>query len=251
MRVDYDHRQHAVYSHGREPTPAMLRLWTRVLGRYVAPGSRVLDIGSGTGIWSQLLAEALDAEVVGVEPSERMRAVAAREHPHPRVRYLAGSAEHVPLGDATRDVALLSHVMHHVGDRAACIAELGRVLRPRGFVLVRGSMRDSLDGVPWLVFFPNARPLAERVLPAAAELVEGFAHAGFEHVAGEVVRQELAPSRRAHYERVRERAISTLELLPDTEFESGLAAMRAAAERENPPRPVFEDVDLLVFRNLR
>jgi SAM-dependent methyltransferase len=248
MRVDYDRRQHAVYSRGREPTPKLLELWARVLGRYVAAGSSVLDVGSGTGIWSQLLAEVLEAEVVGVEPSDRMRAVAAHEHAHPRVRYVAGSAERVPLSDGACDVALLSHVLHHVEDRAACVAQLARVLRPGGLVLVRGSLRDSLDSVPWLAFFPPARPLAERQLPAAAQVVEAFARAGFERVASEVVRQELGASLRAHYERVRLRAISTLELLDDADFEAGIAAMRAAAEREDPPRPVFEDVDLLVFR---
>jgi ubiquinone/menaquinone biosynthesis C-methylase UbiE len=248
MRVDYDRYQHAVYSRGREPTPALLELWTRVLGHHVAAGSRVVDVGSGTGMWSQLLAEALGAEVVGVEPSQRMRAVAAREHAHPRVRYVAGSAERIPRPDAACDVAFLSHVLHHVEDRAACVAELARVLRPGGLVLVRGSLRDSLDRVPWLAFFPAARPLAERQLPAAAEVVATFAGAGFESVASEVIRQELAPSLRAHYERVRMRAISTLELLDDAHFEAGIAAMRTAAEREDPPRPVFEDVDLLVFR---
>lgn len=131
----------------------MVRLWTRVLSRFVAPGLTVVDVGSGTGIWSQVIAEALQADVVGVEPSRRMRAIAAREHAHTRVRYVAGTAERIPLPNGACDVALLSYGLHHVEDRVACVRELARVLRPGGLVPVRTALRDSLDrgamaGVP-------------------------------------------------------------------------------------------------------
>ena len=247
-RVDYDDRQHAVYSRGRAMTPAIRRLWTDVLGRYVERGAEVLDLGCGTGSFSVLLAEAFGAAVTGVEPSARMRAVAEHENAHPRVRYLDGAAERIPLPDGSCDTALLSYVLHHVGDRDACAAELSRVIRPGGQVLVRQTLRDSLPLVPWFEFFPTARPVVERQMPSRAEVIEAFAARGLELLAAEELLQENAPSLRALQDRVRWRAISTLELTSDEEFEQGLERMRQAAEEETRDEPVQEQVDLLAFQ---
>jgi SAM-dependent methyltransferase len=222
-----------------------------VLARHVEPGALVLDLGSGIGTWSELLADRFDAEVVGVEPSVRMREVAERKHAHPRVRYVEGSAERIPLPDACCDAALLSYVLHHVDDRRACVAELRRVLRSSGLVILRGTLRESLEGVPWFAFFPPARAVAERRMPSLTDVRGVFADRGFEEVENEVIDQETAPSLAALHERLRHRAISTLELISDTDFEDGLERLRLAAERETAPQPVIEPVNLLVFRRPR
>jgi ubiquinone/menaquinone biosynthesis C-methylase UbiE len=197
---------------------------------------------------SKLLADAFDADVRGVEPSARMREVAARENPHRRVRYLEGSGEQIPLADGTCDAALLSYVIHHLDDRDASAVEMRRVVRPGGLVLLRSTLRESLEHLPHWEFFPAARQIAESRMPPRGEVVALFRASGFEQVASEVVKQETAPSLRAYHERMKLRAISTLELLDDAEFEEGIARLRHAAEGETDPRPVMEDVDLLVFR---
>ena len=224
-----------------------MELWSGVLARYI-DRSAVLDVGSGIGSWSELIAERFDAEVIGVEPSSRMREVAEREHSHPRVRYREGSAEQIPLADASSDVAFLSYVIHHVGDRAACGRELRRVLRPGGLVLVRSTLREALPRVPLFDFFPEALQVAEERMPTRATVTGLFEDHGFELLVDETIEQEMAPDLRAYYERVKPRAISTLELLGDAEFERGLERLRLAAERERDPEPVSEPVNLLVFR---
>src|SRR5207244_9047228 len=130
----------------------------------------ILDLGSGIGTWSEVLAEAFGAQVIGIEPSARMRAVAAQEHMHPRVRYAEGAGERIPLADSSCDAALLSYVIHHVADRDACAAELRRVLRAGAWVLVRGALRDSLASAPHWRFFPTARAIAERQFPSVGEV---------------------------------------------------------------------------------
>jgi ubiquinone/menaquinone biosynthesis C-methylase UbiE len=247
-RVDYDERQHEVYDSARAPLPAARERWREVLGRYLRREARpaILDLGCGTGAYSEWLDEAFDATVIGVEPSARMRAVAEREHAHPRVRYLDGSAERIPLANDSCDAALLSNVLHHVQDLDACLSELGRVIRSGGLVLVRGSLRGSR--VPFLDYFPAARPIARDQSPPVGEVVAAFSEGGFEHVASEVVDQETSPSFRDYYERVRLRAISTLELIGDDEFEQGIERMRRVAEAETESVPVIEQIDLVVFR---
>jgi uncharacterized membrane protein len=122
------------------------------------------------------------------------------------------------------------------------------VLRPGGLVLVRGALRESLPHIGFLEFFPSARAIDEERMPAAGEVVALFERAGFEHIATEQVEQESAPSMRAYCERVSKRAISTLELIDDAEFDQGIARMREAAARETTPRPVHERIGLVALR---
>jgi SAM-dependent methyltransferase len=85
-------------------------------------GSRVLDLAAGTGRLTEELQRRF-ADVVAVEPDERMRAVHGGA--------LAGSAEAIPLDEASVDAVFVGEAFHWF-DPAAAIAELARVLRPRG-----------------------------------------------------------------------------------------------------------------------
>jgi ubiquinone/menaquinone biosynthesis C-methylase UbiE len=248
-RVDYDDHQYRVFSRARAVLPENVRLWSGLFRDRLGNAQAVVDVGAGVGHYSVVLADALPAaQVLAVEPSDRMREVAEREHPHPRVSYMAGSAERLPVEDGACDGALLSNVMHHVDDRAAAAAEVHRVLRPGGIVVVRGSLRDALRSNPNWSFFPQALEIAERQMPTVAEVVDLFAAAGFEHVASEVIEQPTAADLNAFADRISLRAISSLELLDDDLFDAGMRRLRAAAAAETEPRPVMEKMDLVVLR---
>jgi len=184
---------------------------------------------------------------VGVDPSERMLEVARLQHGHPRVRYLAGRAERIPLDDATCDAALFSHVAHHAGDHDACAAELLRVLRPGGSALLRGIRPRSVASVRFLEFFPSAQPIARRQAESLDRLIDTLGR-HMDPVGDETVEEELAPSLQAYFDRVKLRAISTLELISDAEFEEGIERMRRAASQSHEARAVVERIDLVVLR---
>jgi ubiquinone/menaquinone biosynthesis C-methylase UbiE len=248
-RVDYDDHQYRVFSRARALLPENRRLWTAIFRNWMAGARVVVDVGAGVGLYSTVLAEAFeDAEIVAVEPSQRMRSVAESEHGHERVRYRAGRAEQLPLDDASADGAVLSNVLHHVEDRPAAAAELHRVLRPGGTLLIRGTLRDSLRLNPHWSFFPGALEIAEAKTPSVAETVRLFTEAGFDHVASDIVEQPTAHDLSSFAERISLRAISSLELLDDEAFERGLAGLRAAAAAESDPQPVMELLDLVVLR---
>ena len=84
--------------------------------------ARVLDLAAGTGRLTEELHRRF-ADVVAVEPDERMRAVHRGA--------LAGSAEKIPLDEASVDAVFVGEAFHWFDPQAA-IPELERVLRPRG-----------------------------------------------------------------------------------------------------------------------
>jgi SAM-dependent methyltransferase len=92
------------------------------------PLRRVLDLGAGTGKLTRQLV-ALGADVVAVEPGDAMRAVLERVVPEAQA--LAGSAEQIPLPDASVDVVTAAQAFHWFRTEEA-LAEMHRVLRPGG-----------------------------------------------------------------------------------------------------------------------
>jgi SAM-dependent methyltransferase len=92
------------------------------------PLKRVLDLGAGTGKLTRQLV-ALGVDVVAVEPGDAMRAVLERIVPE--ARSLAGSAESIPLPDASIDVVTVAQAFHWFRPTEA-LTEIHRVLRPGG-----------------------------------------------------------------------------------------------------------------------
>jgi len=104
----------------------------------------VVDVGAGTGKLTRSLV-ALGHRVVAVEPLDEMRAelVAAV----PVVRALAGSAEAIPVADASADVVTSAQAFHWF-DHARALPEISRVLRPGGRLALVWNSRDDRD--PWM-----------------------------------------------------------------------------------------------------
>jgi ubiquinone/menaquinone biosynthesis C-methylase UbiE len=179
-KVDYDARLHAVYAAGRRMSPDALRTWMAAFARHL-PATRPLawlDLGSGTGRMTPSLASAFGGPAHGVEPSDRMRAQAIAHAGHPAVTYAAGSAEHIPLPDASCDAALVFFVWHHVADRAAAAQELRRVVRPGGRLFVQANFSDRMPDVWWF----RIERLKLRAVSVFEHLVEEAVEAGFPRI---------------------------------------------------------------------
>jgi SAM-dependent methyltransferase len=244
--TDYE-RMAPRYDEGRALPLSSIDRWRVVLTPYISdPSHPVLDLGSGTGLWSEALATWFESQIVALEPSEAMRREAASKRLH-RVSMVGGAAESIPLRDGSCSCAWLSTVLHHVTDVGACARELRRVLREDRPLLIRNSFGDRLDHVTWLRYFPAARRLASERWPSVDATVRAFAAEGFEFEALHSVPEQVAPDLAAYYDRISVRANSTLTLIDDREFADGLAALRSAADERNSGA-VVDHRDLLVLR---
>jgi ubiquinone/menaquinone biosynthesis C-methylase UbiE len=94
-----------------------------------APGSRVADLGCGSGVFSGLLRQH-GCVCTGLDISPKLIELALRKYPG--IEFLEGDVERLPFPDASFDGVLLGGIVHHLPDPSACAAEVYRVLRPGG-----------------------------------------------------------------------------------------------------------------------
>jgi len=107
----------------------------------VPPTATVLDLGAGTGKLTRLLVPAF-ARVVAVEPADAMRRIL--ETLCPEAEALPGTGQEIPLADASVDAVFAAQAFHWFDDERA-VAEIARVLRPRGALVLMW----NLPAGPW------------------------------------------------------------------------------------------------------
>lgn len=150
---------------------------------------RVLDLGAGTGLLTEVLLAA-GHEVVAVDPAAEMLAqLRARL---PQVEAAVGDAEAIPLPDASVDAVVAGQAAHWFRPGEAA-PELRRVLRPGGVVGFVWNTRD--ERVPWVRALGEALAAEARGHEADQGVVEAFARALPARVvrAESSVRQEVTP----------------------------------------------------------
>jgi ubiquinone/menaquinone biosynthesis C-methylase UbiE len=133
-------------------------------------GRAVVDVGCGDGATTRRLAS-LAASVVGVDPSAG--AVArARAQAAPGERYVEGTAQALPVEDASADAVTFFNSLHHVPAAAldAALDEARRVLRPGGVLYVQEPLAEGpyFEIVRIVDDETAARAAAARAIDAAA-----------------------------------------------------------------------------------
>jgi demethylmenaquinone methyltransferase/2-methoxy-6-polyprenyl-1,4-benzoquinol methylase len=141
------------------------RIWRRavVSALDVQPGERVLDLASGTGTSAQPLVDG-GAFVVPCDFSLGMLGVGKRHRPH--LPFVAGDGLRLPFADATFDAVTISFGLRNLADTGAGLAELARVTRPGGRLLVCEFSQPT-----WAPFRTAYTEYLMRALPTVARRV--------------------------------------------------------------------------------
>ena len=156
------------YELGRPRWPE--ELIDRVAGELeLGSDATVLDLGAGTGKLTRDLVPRF-GRVIAVEPDDAMRAVL--EEGVPEAESLAGSAEAIPLPDASVDAVFTAEAFHwYASDKS--VGEIVRVLRPRGGLVILWNldfgdpdppMGEEVDRVIDVAFAKGGAPGIGKVL---------------------------------------------------------------------------------------
>lgn len=124
--------------------------WHRyALAHQLSPHATVLDVASGEGYGAALLAGSA-ARVVGVDISPAAVQHAKNRYGHlANLEFVTASCDRLPLADASFDLAVSFETIEHIQTQQAFIAELARVLRPDGVLILsspnKRTYSDALD----------------------------------------------------------------------------------------------------------
>lgn len=145
-------------------------LWRRTVARRVAGmvPARVLDLATGSGdLAAEISRRCPDAMVVGADFCQPMLAHARRRGLR---QLIVADGLHLPFGDGTFDVVTVAFGLRNMADWPAAVAEMARVLRPGGrlvvldFSLPRGFLRQ-----PYRLYLNHVLPRLAGMLTGQRE----------------------------------------------------------------------------------
>jgi ubiquinone/menaquinone biosynthesis C-methylase UbiE len=114
------------------------RLTRLVQAVHIQPGARVLDVACGPGYVAMAFAQA-GCDVVGIDLTEAPLAIAEQKRQErglSNVRFQVGDAEHLPFKEQEFDIVVSRFALHHCEDAQRVLAEMARVCRVQGMVVV-------------------------------------------------------------------------------------------------------------------
>jgi SAM-dependent methyltransferase len=191
-------------------------------------GSRVMDIGCGTGRFSRLLADT-GAQVVGVDKSANMLAV-ARDEPGAAsagVAYVCADANDT-LPHGPFDAITFFFSVQYMQLQRAFWRRLVGSLKGGGTVAIASFPHTHFAQTEHARFFPLIASIDMARFPSIPRLCALLQAYGFESVTVRYAVWREATPAQTLIRRTEARYLSTFHLLPQLEFERGLAAMRAA-----------------------
>jgi len=234
MRIDYDTLANTYDTHRRGGGPYLDRLVT--LARE-CDAQRVLELGAGTGNNTEALRNRHSCRTFSALERSRGMLDKGRAKALP-VHWIQGDAESLPFAAGAADFIFSVYMLHHVPRIECLMRECARVLAT-GCAAFVTTTHDFIRRHPMNAYFPSFSGIDTRRFQDVPEVVSAMRAAGFADVQSEVCRAAPVPIDAQYVNKVAGKFISTYALLPDSEFQSGLARLRAdVAAHGKLPNPI-------------
>lgn len=222
--IDYDQLADDYQRH-RKVHPEVIRELVRM--GFLNAGSRVLDVGCGTGNYLKALARTTRCACWGVEPSAEMLAMAGKQNP--KAELSRGRAESMEYPGCFFDLVFSVDVIHHCSDIARFFRIARRVLDYGGRVCTVTDTEETIPlREPLSRYFPETVPMELRRYPSAQQVQCMMAAAGFSEL---MTLQVAYPYKLTDMQAYRDKAFSALHLIPGPVFDRGISKMAGDLKR--------------------
>ncbi len=211
--IDYDQAASEYAAHRQIHGGVFQELCTQ---NHLDPGTRVLEVGCGTGNYVAALAETLGCTASGLDPSIEML---SRVRPD-EVHRLLGRAEELGFADASFHLVYSVDVIHHIDDKAAFYREGARVLQQGGWLCTVTDSADMIRRREILSgYFPETVEIELARYPRIAQLETWMNRAGLVSIRVSAVEE---PYQVTSIHPFRDRAYSSLRLIAEEAWQAGV-----------------------------
>jgi ubiquinone/menaquinone biosynthesis C-methylase UbiE len=212
------------YDKARLLSEQTMLIWLNLIARFSEPstGSRLLDLGCGTGRFSLPLASKLRLDVTGLDSSEDMLAKAKEKDSNSVVKWVLADASALPYPDSLYDIVFMSHLLHHVESPLNVLKECGRILVPSGIVIIRYGAMEQIRNDVIHKFFPQVIEIDEQRTPTRQLVENWLVEAGFVSISSEEVAQQTYETSVEHLDAARGKSTSVLSMISEESFQTGL-----------------------------
>ncbi|PTX62138.1 ubiquinone/menaquinone biosynthesis C-methylase UbiE [Kordia periserrulae] len=189
---------------------------------------RVLDVGCGTGNYlmkqQQFFEERGQIEWFGIDSSEAMLDVFAKNNQQDTITIKLAAAEAIPFEANYFDYVICNHSYHHFADKEKAFAEIFRVLRKKGVYCIHTIHPYDMKKSWVYQFFPNVYQEDISLFYSMDKLFRALETAGFN---AEIEKRVFTYRRsmKSIQEEAKLRNYSQLQLISDVEYENGIIAI--------------------------
>ncbi len=233
-RADYS-KIASFYDKGRPLSEQNTTLWLSLIADLSGnpEGGKALDLGCGTGRFSQPMANRMGLAVTGADSSAEMLAKARQKDSDSEVNWMLADASALPFPDSSFDLVFMSHVLHHVDSPLTVLKECQKVLVNSGVVLIRYGAMDQIRHDVEHTFFPHTLEIDEPRTPTRERTEKWLLDAGFADISSEEVVQQTYQTGPDHLNAARAKSNSVLSMIPEESFAIGIQRLAEHVE-QNP-----------------
>jgi len=203
------------------------------LGR-ISQGKKVLDLGCGTGNIAWQIKNKINADLIGVDVSLAMLKVAKDKSLE--VICTDIDNQQLPFRDSSFDTVIAAYVIHQIKNLNFILSECYRVLRGSVLILLTSSRRQIEEQHPIIkAFFPSYVDIDKGRFPDIDQIDYLLESLAFKDIKHEEVTVENIPIDYEYLQKVKNKYVSTYQLMPEGEFENGIAKLEAFIMNSNWP----------------
>jgi ubiquinone/menaquinone biosynthesis C-methylase UbiE len=223
------------YDKGRTLTEKNLVLWLNLIAEFSGSrsGTKVLDVGCGTGRFSIPMATHLGFNVTGADSSAAMLAKARVKDFDFNVAWVLADAQALTFPAGSFDVVFMSHLLHHCDHPPTVLKECHKVLGPSGVILIRYGTMDQIRYDVEHTFFAQTLAIDEQRISSRELMEKWLFDAGFISISSQEVMQQTFETGAAYLDAARSKNTSVLSMISEESFQNGIHRLTEYVEK-NP-----------------